>query len=272
MSNENLSEKAKQIRGDILKMLYTCQSGHPGGSLSCVEMLMALYYRAANVDPSNPRDENRDRIVLSKGHACPALYAILADKGYFPREDLWSLRQVGSHLQGHPDSNKTPGVDVNTGSLGQGVSIAGGLALAAKYKKANYKVYAICGDGEMQEGLVWEAAMAAAHYKLDNLVVMLDHNGLQIDGSNDDVMSLGDVMAKYEAFGFTCYKVDGHNIDEIVDALNAPSDGKPKFICCETVKGKGVSFMENVYGWHGKAPNEEEYTRAIKELGVTING
>lgn len=272
MSNENLNEKAKQIRADIIKMLYTCQSGHPGGSLSCVEILMSLYYKVANVDASNPTMENRDRIVLSKGHGCPALYAILADKGYFPREDLWTLRQINSHLQGHPDMKKTPGIDVNTGSLGQGISIAMGLALAAKYKKADYKVYTIIGDGEAQEGLVWEAAMAAAHYKLDNFVVMLDHNGLQIDGSNNEVMSLGNIVDKFKAFGFECFKVDGHDIDAITEALKAPVSGKPKFICCETAKGKGVSFMENNFGWHGKAPNKEEYIAASKELGVTVNG
>lgn len=272
MNTVQQEEKAKQLRADIIKMLYTCQSGHPGGSLSCVEMLMSLYYGVANVDAKNPKDENRDRIVLSKGHACPALYAILADKGYFPREDLWTLRQIHSHLQGHPDCNKTPGVDVNTGSLGQGVAIAMGLALAAKYKKADYKVYAITGDGETQEGLVWESAMAAANYKLDNFTVMLDHNGLQIDGSNDDVMSLGDVMAKYKAFGFECFKVDGHDIEAITKALNAPVSGKPKFICCETHKGHGVSFMEDNFGWHGKAPSKEEYEKAMKELGVSVNG
>jgi transketolase len=271
MNNENLNEKAKQLRADILRMLYTSQSGHPGGSLSCVEILMSLYYKVANVDPANPKMESRDRIVLSKGHACPALYAVLADKGYFPREDLWNLRQINSHLQGHPDMIKTPGVDANTGSLGQGVSIAVGMALAAKHKKASYKVYTIIGDGEAQEGLVWEAAMAAAHYKLDNFTVMLDHNGLQIDGSNDEVMSLGDVVGKFKAFGFECYKVDGHDIDAITAALEAPFNGKPKFICCETVKGKGVSFMENNFGWHGKAPKKDEYVAAMKELGVTVN-
>ena len=178
-------EKAKQLRADIVKMTYLAKSGHPGGSLSCVEMLMALYYNIMKVDPSNPGWEERDRFVLSKGHACPALYAVLADKGYFPREDLWTLRKFHSHLQGHPDMRKTPGVDANTGSLGQGVSIAGGMALAAKYKGESHRVFVITGDGESQEGLVWEAAMSAAHYKLDNLTVLLDHNGLQIDGTND---------------------------------------------------------------------------------------
>ncbi|WP_101908349.1 transketolase [Marasmitruncus massiliensis] len=265
-------EKAKQLRADILKMLYTCQSGHPGGSLSCVEMLMALYYNTIKVDPKNPRWEDRDRVVLSKGHACPALYAVLADMGFFPREDLWDLRQINSHLQGHPDCTKTPGVDVNTGSLGQGVSIAGGLAMAAKLKKKAYQIYAIIGDGEAQEGLVWEAAMSAAHYKLDNLTVMLDHNGLQIDGSNDEVMSIGDIVKKYESFGFECITVDGHDIQAIVGAIEAPHNGKPKFICCQTHKGHGVSFMSDQYGWHGKAPSKDDYERAIKELGVAVNG
>lgn len=271
MQTINLEEKSKKLRADILKMIYTAQSGHPGGSLSCVEILMSLYYKVAKVDAKNPKAEDRDRIVLSKGHGCPALYAILADKGYFPAEDLKNFRQITSHLQGHPDMMKTPGVDVNTGSLGQGVSVAVGMALAAKHKKASYKVYAVIGDGEAQEGLVWEAAMMAAHYKLDNFVVMLDHNGLQIDGSNEDVMSLGDVVDKYKAFGFDCYKVDGHDIDAIAYALNAPVSGKPKFICCETHKGRGVSFMEDQYGWHGKAPSKEEYEKAMKELGVTVN-
>jgi transketolase len=272
MQNASLEETAKAIRADILKMIYKAQSGHPGGSLSLVEMLMALYYDVANIDPKNPSKEDRDRIVLSKGHGCPALYAILARKGYFPMEDLWNFRQVHSHLQGHPDMRKTPGVDVNTGSLGQGVSIATGMALAAKHQKKDYKVYAIIGDGEAQEGIVWEAAMAAAHYKLDNLVVMLDHNGLQIDGANDDVLSIGDIVEKYHAFGFECFKVDGHDLDAITFALKETVSGKPKFICCETHKGKGVSFMEDVYGWHGKAPNQQEFEKAMAELGVTVNG
>ena len=271
MNNEILNEKARQIRVDIIKMLYLCQSGHPGSSLSCVEILMALYYKAAKIDATNPTMENRDRIVLSKGHACPAQYAILADKGYFPREDLWRLRQIDSHLQGHPDMKKTPGIDVSSGSLGQGASIAVGLALAAKHKKADYKVYVIIGDGEVQEGIVWEAAMAAAHYKLDNLAVLLDYNGLQIDGSNDQVMSIGDIMDKYRAFGFECIKVDGHDIEAITEAINVPITGKPKFICCETIKGKGVSFMENKFEWHGRVINTHEYGVALKELGVTAN-
>lgn len=266
-------QKARQLRGDIIRMLYTAQSGHPGGSLSLVEILMALYYNTAKVDPKNPGDENRDRIVLSKGHGCPAQYAVLADLGFFPREDLWTLRQLHSHLQGHPDSNKTPGIDVNTGSLGQGFSVAVGLGIAAKYLKKDYKVYVIIGDGEMQEGEVWEAAESAAKYKLDNLIVMLDHNGLQIDGTNDHVMPIGDPCAKFAAFGFDTQTVNGHDISALVEAIQAPgTPGKPKFICCETVKGKDVSFMENQVGWHGKAPNKAEYEQAMKELGVQIDG
>lgn len=268
MNSMNLEEKAKHIRADILKMIYTCQSGHPGGSLSCVEILMAIYYNVAKIDAKNPRMEQRDRIVLSKGHASPALYAILADLEYFDREELWNLRQIDSYLQGHPDMHKTPGVDVSTGSLGQGISVAVGLALAAKHKGEGYKVFAVIGDGEAQEGIVWEAAMSAAHFKLDNLIVLLDHNGLQIDGTNDEVMSIGDISGKFEAFGFECFRVDGHNIADITEAINDPSSGRPKFIECITHKGNGVSYMSDQFGWHGKAPNKAEYETAIKELGV----
>jgi transketolase len=265
-------DTVKKIRADIIKMVYTAQSGHIGGALSIVEILLALYDNVANIDPKNPEKEDRDRIVLSKGHGCAALYATLAYKGYFPEEELWDFRQVYSHLQGHPDMRKTLGVDANTGSLGHGVSIATGMALAAKHQKKDYKVYAIIGDGEAQEGLVWESAMASAHYKLDNFVVILDHNGLQIDGANEDVLSIGDVMEKYRAFGFECFKVDGHDIDAITYALKVPVSGKPKFICCETHKGNGISFMQDDYGWHGKAPNQQEFEKAMNELGVTING
>lgn len=261
-------KKAKQIRADILKMLYACQSGHPGGSLSCVEMLMALYYDTMKIDPKNPKDPDRDRFVLSKGHACPTLYAILADLGYFPRKDLITLRQIDSYLQGHPDCRKTPGVDVNTGSLGQGASISVGLAMAAKLARKTYKVYTVLGDGECQEGLVWEAAMAAAHYKLDNLTFMLDYNHLQIDGSNDEVMSLGDINAKFRAFGFETVDVDGHNIQEIDAALRTPHEGKPLFINCHTIKGKGVSFMEDQYQWHGSPMNKEQFEKALAEQEV----
>ena len=238
MGHESLDATARRIRRDIVKMLYLCQSGHPGGSLSCVEILEGLYYRTMRVDPANPAWEDRDRFVLSKGHACPALYAILADLGFFPRVDLWRLRQVDSHLQGHPDMTKTPGIDANTGSLGQGLSIAVGLALAGKHKKRDYRIFAVVGDGEVQEGMIWEAAMAASHYHLDNLVVLLDHNGLQIDGPNDKVMSLGDISAKFSAFGFDCEEVDGHNPEAIAAAADKRADGKPRFIRCRTVKGR----------------------------------
>ncbi len=272
MDTNGLLEKARAMRADIIEMLYRCQSGHPGGSLSCVEILMALYYKVANVDPAQPDWDQRDRIVLSKGHGCPALYAILADRGFFPREDLWRLRQIDSHLQGHPDMRKTPGIDCSTGSLGQGVSVAVGMALAAKYKKAHYRVYAILGDGEIQEGMVWEAAMSAAHYKLDNLVFILDHNGLQIDGTNDQVMSLGDIVAKFRAFGFACREVDGHDIEELANAISSPEVGRPLFVLAETVKGKGVSFMEHNAGWHGKPMNAQEYAAAMAELKGTHHG
>ncbi|HHT65165.1 MAG TPA: transketolase [Clostridiales bacterium] len=193
--------------------------------------------------------------------------------GYFPKEDLWNLRQIDSHLQGHPDMRKTPGIDASTGSLGQGVAIAGGMAMAAKYKRASYRVFAIVGDGELQEGLVWESAMSAAHYKLDNLIILLDHNSLQIDGSNDQVMSLGDVTAKFKAFGFDCQQVDGHNIEAITTAIRSvQANGRPKFIDCITRKGCGVSFMEDHFEWHGKAPNDKELARAISELGGACNG
>jgi transketolase len=267
MQNESLKDIARKLRAKVLTMLYESQSGHPGGSLSCVEILMALYYKKARIKPEDPKWPDRDRIILSKGHAAPIQYAILSDLGYFPESDLSNFRQINSHLQGHPDMNKTPGVDVSTGSLGQGFAIGAGIANAAKYLGKSFQVFVVVGDGELQEGLVWEAAMSAAHYHLDNLTVLLDNNGLQIDGTNDEVMSLGNINGKFSAFGFNCYEVDGHNIDEIVKALDEPSIGKPKFISCQTVKGKGVSFMENQVGWHGKAPNKDQYVSAIDELG-----
>ena len=266
--SELLAEKARQYRLDVLDMLYACSSGHPGGSLSCVEILQALYENVMKYDPKNPKWADRDRMVLSKGHACPTLYAILADKGFFPREELKTLRAFGSKLQGHPDMNKCPGIDASTGSLGQGASWALGYALAGKRAEHQFNVYCVTGDGESQEGMVWESAMAAAHYHLDNLTVLLDHNGLQIDGSNDQVMSLGDICAKYEAFGWEAISVDGHDVDAITEAVMRPRCGKPRFICCNTVKGKGVSFMENQVGWHGKPMSEEDYKAARRELEV----
>ncbi|MBQ8074319.1 MAG: transketolase [Clostridia bacterium] len=265
---QKLEKKARQYRRDILDMLYECQSGHPGGSLSCVEILQALYENVMKYDPKNPHWEARDRMVLSKGHACPTLYAILADKGFFPKEELKTLRQLGSILQGHPDMKKTPGVDASTGSLGQGASWALGYALAGKRAEKPFNVYCVTGDGESQEGMIWESAMAAAHYHLDNLTVLLDHNGLQIDGSNDQVMGLGNICAKYEAFGWEVCSVDGHDVAAITAAIQAPRCGKPRFICCNTVKGKGVSFMENQVGWHGKPMNQEQYEAACRELEV----
>ncbi|MCR4875686.1 MAG: transketolase [Clostridiales bacterium] len=265
---EKLAEKARQYRLDVLDMLYTCQSGHPGGSLSCVEILQALYENVLKYDPKNPKWADRDRMVLSKGHACPTLYAILADKGFFPREELKTLRAFGSHLQGHPDMNKCPGIDASTGSLGQGASWAVGYALAGKRPEHHFNVYCVTGDGESQEGMIWESAMAAAHFHLDNLTVLLDHNGLQIDGTNDQVMSLGDICAKYEAFGWEVMTVDGHDVDAITEAVKKPRCGKPRFICCNTVKGKGVSFMENQVGWHGKPMSQADYEAARRELEV----
>lgn len=267
-------KKGKELRKKILKEIYEAKSGHPGGSFSIVEILMALYYEVMIYDSKNPKRDDRDLLVLSKGHACPALYAILNDLGLITDEELYSLRKTNSKLQGHPDIHKTNGVEVNTGSLGQGTSVSVGLALAAKKKYETKKinrcqnVYTIIGDGESAEGLIWEAAMSASHYKLDNLTIILDNNGLQIDGKNDEVMSLGDIIKKFDAFGFTTFNIDGHNVDEIIKALKADSKGKPKFICAKTIKGKGVSFMENEVSWHGKAPNEEEYNNAINELEV----
>lgn len=263
----NEKKKAAQLRRDVLEMLYACQSGHPGGSLSCIEILTTLFYGTMRGrSPEDPENPDRDRFVLSKGHACPALYAILADQGYFPREDLRHLRQIDSHLQGHPDFTKTPGVDMNTGSLGQGASLAMGLALAAKHGGRSCRVYALLGDGECQEGLVWEAAMAASHYRLDNLTFLLDNNGLQLDGETKQVMGLGDVAEKFAAFGFQCHTVDGHNTVELAEALAAPAEGRPKLICCNTVKGKGVSFMENNADWHGKPMTQEQFRQAIREV------
>lgn len=265
--DQNLKQKATAIRADVLDMLYAAQSGHPGGSLSCVEILLALYENVMHYDPKDQKAANRDRFVMSKGHACPTLYAVLAAEGFFPREELATLRQLGSHLQGHPDMHKCPGVDASTGSLGLGTSWALGYALAGKRAETPFNVYCLTGDGESQEGIVWEVAMAAAHYKLDNLTILLDHNKLQIDGSNDQVMGLGDIVKKYEAFGWETMVVDGHDIDAITAACKAPRCGKPRFICCETVKGKGVSFMENQVGWHGRPIKPEEYEAAKQEVG-----
>ncbi len=261
-----LEEKARQIRCDTLRMIQTAGSGHPGGSLSAVDILVALYYSKMQLYP-DPQDENRDRFVLSKGHANPPYYAILADKHYFPREELLHLRRLHSILQGHPDSKRCPGVDCSTGSLGQGLSIAVGMALGFKLNKKSCHVYVLTGDGELQEGICWEALLAAAKYKLDNLTVLVDWNGLQLDGPTEEIMSLGNLAAKMSAFGLDVQTVDGHDYDQLLAALDRTTAGQAQCILCRTIKGKGVSFMENQVEWHGKAPTEEQLSQALAELG-----
>ena len=265
---EQLKATATEVRRGILTEVHAAKSGHPGGSLSIADILTYLYFHRLNIDPKNPQWEDRDRLVMSKGHAAPAYYSVLAHRGYFPVEELKTLRKSDSRLQGHPNMRTVPGVDASTGSLGQGVSIAVGMALGAKHLGKDTKVFALVGDGESQEGQIWEAYMAAAHYKLDNLTVIIDNNGLQIDGTNDQVMSLGDLPAKMRAFGFDLIELpDGNDLDAIEAALSKPTmPGKPKAILAHTVKGKGVSFMENQVGWHGKAPNAEQRDQALKEL------
>ena len=247
---------------------YHAKSGHPGGSLSAADIFTYLYFKEMNVDPQAPQWEDRDRFVLSKGHCCPSLYAVLALKGYFDWEELTSLRHVGAMLQGHPDMKGTPGIDMSTGSLGQGVSAACGMALAGKLDNKDYRVYTVLGDGEVEEGQVWEAAMFASHHKLDNLVVIVDQNGLQIDGPVAEVGGIEPLDKKFEAFGFEVIKIDGHDFEQIKDALDHAKTvkGKPTAILAKTVKGKGVSFMENQVGWHGVAPNKEQYEAATAEL------
>lgn len=252
----------------LLEGIYNAKAGHPGGSLSIADILSYLYNVEMNVDPKNPKDENRDRLVLSKGHAAPALYASLALKGYFPTEDMKTLRKPDSYLQGHPSMKCVPGVDMSTGSLGQGISAAVGMALAAKLDNKDYRTYAILGDGEIEEGQVWEAAMFASAKKLDNLVVIVDNNNLQIDGTIEEVNSPYPIPEKFTAFGFNTIEIDGNNLDEIEKALETAKNtkGMPTAIVAKTVKGKGVSFMENQVGWHGSAPNEEQYNQAVEEL------
>ena len=265
---EYLEKIAKEIRKGIIEEVYNAQSGHPGGSLSIADILAVLYFKEMNINPQNPKDENRDRLVLSKGHCAPALYSALANREYFDKEELKTLRKINSKLQGHPDMKNIPGVDMTTGSLGQGLSVANGMAIAGKMDKKNYRVYCILGDGELEEGQVWEAAMASAKYKLDNLCVIVDNNNLQIDGTIDEVMSSKPIDKKFESFGFQIIKINGHDIDEIIKALEVARDikGKPTCIIAKTIKGKGVSFMENKTEWHGKAPSEEEYKIAMEEL------
>ena len=263
-----VAAKALEMRRMIIEMLTEAGSGHPGGSLSATDIIATLFFHEMNVDVNEPKRADRDRFVLCKGHAAPALYSVLALKGFFPKEDVFTLRKLGSHLQGHPDMKKLPGVDVSTGSLGQGLSMASGMALAGKMDNAPYRVYAVLGDGELEEGQVWEAAMFAAHYKLDNLCAFVDNNGLQIDGNIDDVMSPNPIADKWRAFGWHVMEIDGHNIDEIFAALDEAKTvkGKPTMVVAHTVKGKGVSFMENQAGWHGAAPKLDEKDRALAEL------
>ncbi|MBQ1834967.1 MAG: transketolase [Oscillospiraceae bacterium] len=269
LSVKELQNKCIDLKKHVVDMIYKAQSGHPGGSLSVAEFVTACYWHEMDVDPKNPRWPDRDRFVLSKGHVCPAQYAALAMKGFFPLETLDTLRKEGSPLQGHPSMNKCPGIDISTGSLGQGLACAVGMALAAKMDGKDYRVYCAVGDGEAQEGEIWEAANTAHKYQLDNLVVFVDFNNLQIDGTCDEVMPNGDLGAKFREFGFDTYEIDGNNMEQMVAALNlarAVNNGKPKCIYGHTVKGKGVSYMENVCSWHGVAPNEEQWKQAMDEL------
>ena len=263
-----LKEKAKEIRKSIVSMITEAKSGHPGGSLSATDILTALYFSEMNVDPTNPKMEGRDRFVLSKGHAAPAIYATLAEKGYFSKDELMTLRKFGSRLQGHPDMKKLPGIEISTGSLGQGLSVANGMALNAKIFDENYRTYVVLADGEILDGQIWEAAMTAAHYKLDNLCAFLDSNNLQIDGNVSEIMGVEPLDKKWEAFGWNVIKIDGHDFEQILSALDKARKckGKPTMIIAKTIKGKGVSFMENVCGFHGVAPTLEELERALAEL------
>lgn len=269
---KQLAVTACKVRMGVIEGTHAAKAGHPGGSLSAADLFTYLYFKEMNVDPANPKDENRDRFVLSKGHTAPGLYATLANRGFFPVSDLLTLRQIGSHLQGHPNMNETPGVDMSTGSLGQGVSAAAGMALAAKYQGKDCRVYTLLGDGEIQEGQVWEAFMFAHHYKLDNFCAIIDNNGLQIDGNVADVMSPYPIDEKLKAFGFEVAVIDGHNFDEMEAAFAKAREtkGVPFAIIMKTTKGKGVSFMENNAGWHGKAPNDQEYEQAMGELKAAL--
>lgn len=264
-----LQNTCVDLKKNVISMIHTARSGHPGGSLSVAEFVTACYFHEMNVDPKNPKWEDRDRFVLSKGHVCPAQYAALAMRGFFPMETLGTLRKEGSILQGHPDMKKCPGIDISTGSLGQGLACAVGMAIAAKRDKKSYRVYVAVGDGECQEGEIWEAAQTAHKYGLDNLVVFVDNNNLQLDGTCDEVMPNIDLGKKFEAFGFDTYEIDGNNMEQMLAALTLArtvKNEKPKCILGHTVKGKGVSYMENQCGWHGVAPNDEEYRLAMEEL------
>ena len=267
-----LSIIANKVRKHALTAVYSANSGHPGGSLSIADLLALLYFEKMNIDPKNPKMDTRDRFVLSKGHTAPALYGVLAERGFFPTEDIKTFRKTGSYLQGHPDMKHIPGIDMSTGSLGQGVSAAGGMALAAKLDNKDYRVYTVLGDGELEEGQVWEQAMFAAHYKLDNLTAFIDFNGLQIDGDITKVMNPTPIDKKFEAFGWNVLTADAHNIEELSEAIETAkkTKGKPTAIVMKSIKGKNVSFMENNSAWHGAAPNKEQYEQAIGELDEII--
>ena len=259
---------ASRIRMDVIEEVHSAGSGHPGGSLSAADIVTALYFGEMNIDPKNPQTKGRDKFVLSKGHAAPVQYAALAEKGYFPKEELTTLRKLGSRLQGHPNMHKLPGIEMSTGSLGQGFAVCVGMAIANKIDNDPGRIYTLLGDGELQEGLIWEAAMASAHYKLDNLCVIVDWNGLQIDGRNDDVMTVSPVDEKFKAFGFNVLTIDGHSFEQIFEAFKQAREckGKPTAIIAKTHKGRGVSFMEDQAGWHGKAPDDQQAQQAISEL------
>lgn len=265
---QELEKIAKEIRKNIIKQVYGAKSGHPGGSLSCADILTVLYFNQMNIDEKAPKNPARDRFVLSKGHCSPALYATLAERGFFEKEELTTFRNIEGNLQGHPDMNKVPGVEMTTGSLGQGLSASNGMALASKLNHDGYRVYCLLGDGEIEEGQVWEAAMTASKYKLDNLCAILDYNHLQIDGTIEEVKGLDNIEGKFNSFGFHTIVVDGHRIPELIDAFETAklTKGKPTIIIAKTTKGKGISFMEDKAEWHGKAPSEEEYERAMGEL------
>ena len=269
MNKLELQKKAVEVRKGIITSVHSAKAGHPGGSLSAADIFTYLYFEEMQVDPANPEDENRDRFVLSKGHTAPGLYAALALRGFFPVEELPTLRHIGSILQGHPDCKHIPGVDMSSGSLGQGLSAAVGMALAAKMSGKSYRTYCLCGDGEIQEGQIWEAAMFAGHRKLDNLVVIVDNNNLQIDGTVDEVCSPYPIDEKFKAFGFHVINIDGNDFDELDKAFKEAKNtkGVPTAIVAHTIKGKGVSFMENQVGWHGKAPSDDEHKLAMEELG-----
>ena len=269
MDQKHYEELAAKVRIDVIRAIHSAGSGHPGGSLSAADIVTALYFKEMNIDPADPAKADRDKFILSKGHAGPVQYAALAERGYYPVSEMMTLRKLGSKFQGHPNMHKVPGIEMSTGSLGQGISVSVGMALANKMDENPGRVYTLLGDGELQEGIVWEAAMSAAHYGLDNLVAIVDWNGLQIDGKNDDVMTVKPVDEKFAAFGWNVLVIDGHNFDEIFAAFDKARTykGKPTAIISRTHKGRGVSFMEDNPGWHGKAPSEEEARMAVEELG-----